>query len=342
MNKKKITFLGLMMLAVGLIITGCTNESEDSDNGDKEEVIAFDVGHTLSPGSPRDETVLKFKEVLEEKSDGQMTINNFPQSQLGGEVEMQEAVQSGNQDIAFTSSSTLANISEEFSILDLPYLFDDLEQANSILRSEPGDLLLDKLSDLDMVGLGYAETVDRNVFANEAIEKAEDMAGLKIRIIEAPGYVETFKALDAQPTPMAYSELYTSLQQGVVDGGDTSADQFVMDKFVEVSDHFSLTGMNYIAIVGIMSESAWEDLTSEQQKIVQEAFDEASEFAPKEFDEQIEEYLQEMEDEGVNIIEPDIDSFKEATEDVSAKLIEDIPNGQELYDSIQQAKEEAK
>lgn len=336
MIKKKFAVLLAMTLGASAALAACGDEGTSSSGGGSGEVIEFDLGHTLVPGSPRDEAVQVFKEALEEKSDGTMTINSFPQSQLGGEVEMQEAVQSGNQDIVFTSSSTLANIVPEFGILDIPYLFDDLDEASEKLRSDAGQKLLDLLPEKDLVGLGFVETVDRNVFTDKPINKAEDLQGLKIRVIEAPGYVETYKALGAQPTPMAYSELYTSLQQGVVDGGDTSADQFVMDRFAEVKDHFSLSGMNHIAIVAVMSKSVWDDLTEEQQAIVQEAFDEASAFAPEEFSKQREQYLQEMKDEGVTVVETDKESLKKATEEVKAKLIEGTPNGQELFDAFEE------
>jgi TRAP-type transport system periplasmic protein len=339
MVKKRLVFLSSLMLTAGIFLAGCGDKKTASDG---EDVIEFNAGHTLSPGSARHEALVKFKEALEEKSDGKMTINIFPKSQLGGEVEMQEAAQSGNQDIVFTSSSTLANIAKEFSVLDLPYLFDSLDEANEVLRTDAGKLLLDVLPEKGLIGLGYSEMVERNVFTKKEINEAKDMQGLKLRIIESPGYVETYKSLATQPTPMAYSELYTALQQGVVDGGDTSPDQFVMDKFIEVSDYFNLTRMNYIAIVAVMSKSVWDDLTSEQQSIVQEAFDVASEFAPKEYKKQSDKYLEEMKKEGVKVVEPNIDSLKEATKDVKSKIIGDIPNGQELYDSIQKAKEENK
>ncbi len=235
-------------------------------------------------------------------------------------------------------SSTLANIAKEFSILDLPFLFDNLDEANKVLRTDAGTQLLDLLPEKGLIGLGYSEMVERNVFAKKAINEAKDLQGLKLRIIEAPGYVETYKSLATQPTPMAYSELYTALQQGVVDGGDTSPDQFVMDKFIEVSDYFNLTRMNYIAIVALMSKSVWDGLTKEQQTIVQEAFAVASDFAPQEYKRQSDKYLEEMKKEGVEVIEPNRDSLKEMTKDVKSKIIGDIPNGQELYDSIQKAK----
>lgn len=342
MLNKKLLFLLISILTVGVVLVGCGNDEKASSSTGEDKVIEFNAGHTLSPGSARDNTLQKFKEALEEKSGGKMTINIFPQSQLGGEVQMQEAAQSGNQDIVFTSSSTLANLAPEFGILDLPFLFGSLEEANRVLRSDAGAQLLELLPEKGLIGLGYSETVDRNVFANKPIHTAKDLAGLKIRIIESPGYVETYKAVKAQPTPMAYSELYTSLQQGVIDGGDTSADQFVMDKFMEVSDYFSLTQMNYIAIVAVMSKDVWDKLTPDQQTIVQEAFNEASDFAPEEFERQRAQYLEEMKAKGVEVIEPDSASLKEATEGVQSKIIGSIPNGQELYDTFQKEKENLK
>ncbi|ARD49057.1 TRAP transporter substrate-binding protein [Sporosarcina sp. P33] len=336
MLKRNAKFIFLFSIITSLFLAACSgNDDNASAEGGKTKKIEFTAGHTLTPDSARHKAMEKFKEALEEKSDGTMTLKLFPQSQLGGEVEMQEAAQSGNQDIVFTSSSTLVNLAPEFSVLDLPYIFNDMDHANKALRSDAGTQLLDLLPDHQLVGLGYLEAVERNIFSNKPIKKAADIKGMKNRVIQSPVYVKTYKALGSQPTPMAYSELYTALQQGVVDGGDASADQFVLDKFVEVSDYYNITKMNYIPMVGIMSKSVWDGLTEEQQEIVQSSFDVASEFAPEEFERQVNSFLEEMKEKGIEVIEPDIDSFKEATEQVKTKILKDIPSGNDLYEAFQ-------
>ncbi|MBP1930936.1 TRAP transporter substrate-binding protein [Ammoniphilus resinae] len=350
MKKMLSAFVLVPTLAMGTILSGCGNQSEATNsnttssskgtksNSTPEKVVELNIGHTLSPESHWNLTALKLKELVEAKSNGSMIVNVFPQSQLGGEVKMIQALRTGTQALVFTAQATLANTVPEYSIFDLPYLFDDIDQANQVLRGEAGDLFLDMLPKYDLVGLGWTATMERDVFSNKPIEKVDDMSGFKIRIMQAPGYVKAYEALGAQPTPMAYSEVYLSLQQGVVDGADTSPDQFIMDKFIEVAKYFNLTHVHYLPTVALASKKVWDNLTPEQQKILQESMDEASEFGVKEYKKQYDEGIEKMEEAGVTVVETDTESLKDASEKVHDELIKEIPDGQKLFDAIQEAK----
>lgn len=191
-----------------------------------------------------------------------------------------------------------------------------------------------------MVGLGWFSAIERDVFGDRAINSAKDMEGLKIRVIQSPGYVESYKALGAQATPMAYSELYLALQQEVIDAGETTPDQFVSDKFIEVSKYFNLTRINMLPALLIMSKSRWDSLSKDEQKMIREAADEAMAYARDYYKKVYDEGMKTMEEEGTVIVRPnDIESLVQATRAVSQELIDKAPNGQELYDAVIDAKQ---
>lgn len=301
--------------------------------------LDMNVGHTLTTDSPFHVGAQKFADILKEKSNGDINVTVFPHSQLGGELTMIQGAVAGTTDLLITGQPTLNNTVKEFLVFDAPYLFDSVEQANEILNGPVGDKFLDVLPKYGLVGLGWFSAIERDVFGDRAINSVEDMEGLKIRVIQSPGYVESYKALGAQATPMAYSELYLALQQDVIDAGETTPDQFVSDKFIEVSKYFNLTRINMLPALLIMSKSRWDTLSEDQQKMVQEAADESMAYARDYYKKVYDEGLKTMEEEGTIVVKPsDIDSLVQATRAVSQELIDEAPNGQELYDAVVEAK----
>jgi TRAP-type transport system periplasmic protein len=156
--------------------------------------------------------------------------------------------------------------------------------------------------------------------------------------LQAPGYVKTYEDLGAQPSPMAYGEVFLAVQQGVINGADVPPDQFVMDRFVEVAKYYNKTKIHYVPIVVAISKMQWDSMTPDQQKALQEATDEALDFGREYNKTYYDKYYEEMEKAGVEIVEPDIDSFKEATRGSYDAILKDVPNGQELLKAIQDAK----
>ncbi|MGO4839087.1 TRAP transporter substrate-binding protein, partial [Rhizobiaceae sp. 2RAB30] len=196
------------------------------------------IGHTLNPSSHYHVAAEKFKEVVEAKTGGQIKVSLFPQSQLGGEVKMLQAARVGAVDLVVTSSAPLENTVPEAAILSLPYLFDNLDEADKVLQGDAGRHFLDYLPSRGLVGLTFLSAIERSVYTSKKpIKTLADIANLKLRVLQSPTYVAAFEAFGAQPTPMAYSEVYLALQNGVVDGAENSPDTFVMDRMVEVSKY---------------------------------------------------------------------------------------------------------
>jgi TRAP-type transport system periplasmic protein len=345
--KKKFSMILTTVLAGGMLLAGCGQEATSSNTGangdkapDKKEakVININLGHTLTDNSERQEVALKLAELAKEKSDGTINISIFPSGQLGGEVKQIQSVRSGTQGMLFTSSAALTNTVPEYFTFDLPYLFDSAEQVDKILAGDVGKQYLDMLEQHDMVGLGFAWPNERNIFSDKPIKSPADLKGFKTRVLQAPGYVKTYEDLGAQPSPMAYGEVFLAVQQGVINGADVPPDQFVMDKFAEVAKYYNKTKIHYVPIVVAISKMQWDSMTPDQQKALQEATDEALDFGREYNKTYYDKYYDEMEKAGVEIVEPDIDSFKEATKGSYDAILKDVPNGQELLKAIQEAK----
>jgi len=348
MKKNKIlSTVAAVSLAMGTILTGCggadTAQSSGNDQkpaGDQQQAqtIELNLGHTLAPDSHYHAMATKLAELVEQKSNGTIKVTVFPQSQLGGEVKMIQGARTGTVGALITAQAPLTNTVPEYSIFDLPYLFDSIDQANEVLDGPVGDKFLDMLPEHGMVGLGWLSVMERSVFSNKPINSPDDMKGFKVRVMQSPGYVKAYEALGAQPTPMAYSEVYLSLQQGVVDGADTSPDQFVMDKFVEVSKYFNRTAVHYLPALLVVSKSKWDAMTPDQQKALQEAADEALAYGKEYYKKSFDESLAKAKEAGVEVIDTDLESMKKATQPVYESLLKEIPNGQALFDEIQAAK----
>lgn len=300
--------------------------------------LDMNLGHTLTLDSPFHIGAAKFAELLKERSGGEINITVFPHSQLGGEVTMIQGAQMGTEDVFVTGQSPLTNVAKEFLIFDIPYLFDSVAQANEVLNGEVGDQFLDLMDAYNLKGLGWLSTMERNVFASRAINTAEDFSGMKLRVIQSPGYVDSYSALGAQATPMAYADLYLALQQGVIDGADTSPDQFVSDKFIEVSKFYNVTRVHYMPALLVMSKHRWDSFSPDEQVMVQQAADDAMAHAQAYYAEVYAKGMDAIRAAGVTIVEPDVETLKAATAEVAQQLISQIPNGQALYDAVLAAK----
>lgn len=302
--------------------------------------LEVSLGHTQPTNSSYDLTARKFADLVTEKSKGEIKINLFPSSQLGGEVKMIQAARIGSLDMVITSQAVLGPTIKEYTIFDIPYLFDDTVQGNKVLASPVGRKYLDMLPKYNLIGLDFLYVIERDILtAKKPVRNAHDFQGLKLRVLQAPGYVKTIEALGAQPTPMAYGEVYLALQQGVVDGSDFGPESVALDKFTEVAKYFNLTKMQYLPALMVFSKTKWEALTPEQQKIIQEASTETmTKYAPDIYQQVNDKALQDMKAAGMTIIESDRADVKEAVREVKTTLLNGIPNGQSLYDEIQAAK----
>lgn len=300
--------------------------------------VSLNVGHTLAPDSHYQIAVTRMAEIAAKKSNGEIKINVFPQSQLGGEVKMIQAARTGGLDMFITAQAPLTNTVKAYSLFDMPYLFDSVDQANKVLSGPVGKEFLDMLPKYNLVGLGWLSVMERNVFSSKPIRTDKDMAGMKLRVMQSPGYVKAYESFGAQPTPMAYGDVYMALQQGVVDGADTSPDQFVMDKFVEVSKYYNITKVHYLPALLIVGKPTWDKLSDGQKKVLQEAADEGLAESRAYYKKSYADSIAAMQKAGVKVVEPNAAALKQTSAKVNEGLLSAIPDGKKLFDKVQAAK----
>ncbi|QEM83131.1 TRAP transporter substrate-binding protein [Halomonas binhaiensis] len=279
-------------------------------------VQTINVGHTLSDNSHYSAGVDAFKAKLEELSTGEFVVEEHTSGSLGGERAMIEGLQIGTIDAVITSTGPLGNFVPQSYVLDLPFLFDDYDHARCVLDSEIGQELLDKVGEHDLVGLAWSENGFRHMTNNvRDIKTPQDDAGLKIRTMENEVHMAAFKAMGAHPTPMAFPELFTALQQGTVDGQENPISVILTSNLWEVQDHLSLTGHVYSPAIMLGSPILWDGLNDEQKGWFIEAARAGAE-ATREMVSRLEtEGVDELESKGMSVVR-DIDKapFREAVQ----------------------------
>ena len=279
MKKKLGLLVGTVALAFGLVACGSgdtSTETKDGNTGDvkqeKVEVKTMRAGIGLNDQHPQYKGLLKFKEIVEEQTDGAIKVETYHSGQLGDDRTMTEALQLGSQEITVPSTAVIANFIPEFSVFDIPFLFPNEQVADAVLGGEVGEGLLEKLEAQNLVGLGYWENGFRDLTNSvRPVATIEDFRGLNIRTMENQLHLEAFRALGANPTPMAFTELFTALQQGTVDGQENPYATIYLQKFFEVQDYVSDTHHIYSPWVFLVSKPFFDGLTPEQQEIVTEA-----------------------------------------------------------------------
>jgi tripartite ATP-independent transporter DctP family solute receptor len=233
-------------------------------------------GHLQNKDHPVSAGTNKFAQVVEQKSGGRIKVREFPNSSLGSELQQQAALQGGTQEMMSASTTTLVGIVKEFGVFDFPFLFASDKQADAMLDGPIGKRLLDRLPEHGLVGLAYWENGFRNVTnSKHPITRAEDLAGLKIRVMQNPVYIDTFKTVNANPVPMAFGELFTALESKAVDAQENPYSIILGNKFNEVQKYLSITRHSYNAFIVLMSKKFWDSLPPADKKLVQDAAVEA-------------------------------------------------------------------
>lgn len=349
--KKKLSLLfGTLALAIGLVGCGSedtsTNQKEGSTDEVKEEnveVKTMRAGIGLNDQHPQYKGLLKFKELVEEQTDGAIIVETYHSGQLGDDRTMTEALQFGSQEITVPSTAVIANFIPEFSVFDIPFLFPNEQVADAVLGGEVGEALLEKLADQNLVGLGYWENGFRDLTNSvRSVATIDDFKGLKIRTMENQLHLEAFRALGANPTPMAFTELFASLQQGTVDGQENPYATIYLQKFFEVQDYVSNTHHIYSPWVFLVSKSFFDDLTKEQQEIVTEAAYESGAYQREMNRAATDEYLENLIAEGMTFTEitPEarqemVDKIQPVVEKFSSQIGEEIV--EEVFQAVADA-----
>jgi len=293
-----------------------------------KNVKIMNIAHGLPTNHPVHKGIEYFADRVEFYSGGSLQFEVFPNGQLGSETQTLEQMQSGTLDAAKLGGATLGSFTPTAKVFSLPYLFRSGDHYWAVLNGEIGQDLLDSLSrnaagkPSGFRGLSYYDAGSRNFYAKKAITKPEDLKGLKIRVMNDPVAIDTMKALGASPTPISWGELYTALQQGVVDGAENNPPSYVSSRHFEVCKEFSFDHHSRIPDVLMISEDTWSALSEEEQEWVQKAASESSDYQRQAWEQGVNDALAQMEAEGVTIHEVDIEPFIEATESVREKYAE--------------------
>lgn len=228
---------------------------------------------------PQAQGAQKFADLVAAKTNGRIAVKLFPGGTLGGDLQTVSALQGGTVEMTVLNAGILSAQAKEFGIYDFPFLFATPQEADAVTDGPFGKKLLDKLAAKNLVGLGYWELGFRNLTnSKKPITKAEDIAGLKIRVIQSPIYIDMFNALGANAVPMPFPELYTAMEQKAVDGQENPFSTILSSKFAEVQKHLTVTRHMYNPQAVIVSKKFWDSLNAADQKAVSEAMAEATTF----------------------------------------------------------------
>lgn len=243
-------------------------------NANAQEVV-LKYGELNPDNHPMTVVAKEFARLVEEKSGGEMVIDIYPSSQLGDERTVLQGLQMGAVDMFRSNAVSLGDFgATKANLFSLPYLFRDRDHLWTVLNSEIGDDILADVeaSGTGMVGLGFMEEGQRNFFFRSApVSDLAGMKGKKIRVPQTQILIDTVKAFGASPTPISYSELYSSLQTGVVDGAENPPTGYLANNFYEVAPYYMIDGHTYSPSIMVISEISWNRLSPEQQDILKEA-----------------------------------------------------------------------
>lgn len=298
-----------------------------------EPKVTLRLSHSLAPTHPYHLGSVRFAELVAEKTNGEVKIDIFHSAQLGDERANIEDLQLGTLDIAVSSTGPLGNFVSDYLILDLPFLFKDYKHAHAVLDGPIGQSLIDKLADVDIVGGAFWENGFR-VMTNSKrpINTVDDCNGLKLRCMENQVHIDAFSALGLDPTPMAFSELYTALQQNVIDGQENPLAVIYFNGLYEVQPNLALTNHVYSASMILFSKQMFDKLDPKYQTALLEAAKETAPYERQQCEDGENAQVADMESKGIKVTRPDLSVFQAAMPKVYEKYAPQF--GQENIDAI--------
>jgi len=261
--KKISVLLGMLLLSVSAMSVA--------------EPIVIKFSHVVAPDTPKGKAAEKFKQMVEERSKGAMKVEVYPNSQLYKDREELEALQLGAVQMLAPSMAKFGPLgAREFELFDLPFVFPNKETLYRTMDGVVGKRLFNKLETKGIVGLAYWDNGFKQMSANKPMHKVADFNGLKMRIQSSKVLDAQMKALGAMPQVMAFSEVYTALQQGVVDGTENPLSNIYTQKMHEVQKHMTLSDHGYLGYAVITNKKFWDGLTADQRSLISQAMKEAT------------------------------------------------------------------
>ncbi|MDY3124714.1 TRAP transporter substrate-binding protein [[Pasteurella] aerogenes] len=267
-------------------------------------------------------------------SDGELKIRIYPDAQLGSQRESLELVQKGAIALAKSNAAELEAFSKPYGVYNLPYLFTNKTQYHKVLESAIGKNILASSKDNGFIGLAYLDAGARSFYAKKAIKTPADLKGLKVRVQPSPTAVNMVKFLSGNPTPLAYGELYTALQQGVVDAAENNIPSYTLSRHNEVAGVFSEDEHAMVPDVLVVSTKVWNSLNEKDQKALQQAADEAAVEMQKLWNASENAERESAVKQGVTFVEVDKTAFQKAVEPMYEELQKSDPETYKVLEEI--------
>lgn len=305
--------LSVLLLVLTLLIAGCNQHHNDH--------VVLRLGHSLDPQHSVHKAMVYMAKRLAEYSHGTMELKIYPGSQLGSEREMIELLQIGSLAMTKVSASPLEGFAPAMKIFSIPYVFRDNAHYWRVLNSDVGESLLEGLESYRLKGLGYYDAGSRSFYTTDRpIYTPGDLKGLKIRVLNSPTAVATVRALGAAATPVSWGELYTALQQGVVDGAENNPPSYYLSRHYEIARYYTLDEHTSVPDVILCSLAVWNSLTPQQQTWLRQAMADSVTYQRQLWKASSEASLEAVIKEGVTVIRPDKQAFVDAVQPLHDSL----------------------
>ena len=327
---KRITAL-LLAATIGFSAIGCSKV-----DGAEKKVKVIRVAHGQNEEHPQHKAMLEFEKYVEEKTNGDIDVQIFPNELLGATAQAVELAQTGAVDLVIGGLGTLEAFNSSYTVLNLPYIMDSTEHYHEVMNDEEiiGPVY-ESTRQSGFVGLTWFDAGVRNIYTTKKpIMEPDDLKGLKIRVQTSPTNVKMLQALGASPTPMSFGEVYTGLQQNVIDGAENNELALINNKHGEVAKHYSYNMHAMLPDILIASTSLLDNkLTKEEAQIVMEAADYANKFEVELWEDAAADAKAKAEEMGVQFYYPDIKPFQEKMKDLHAEYTKD-EDMKAVYDKI--------
>ena len=331
-NKVK-KFLGSLFIGSLLVLsTACggvgfstpdPTPAESGNVGTETEAKShnFRLAHNLAEDHPVHLGLAKFAEIVEERSEGQLTFDIFANGVLGNEREVLEQVQAGAVDITKVSAASLESFSSQYAVFSLPYVFADEDHFFTSMDSDIVTELFDATIEDGFVGLTWYDSGARSFYTKDKpIMHPDDLKGLRIRVMDSQTQIEMMEALGGAPTPLPFGEIYTALQSGVVDGAESNPTALTGGgKHGEVAKAFSFDEHARIPNIVVISSQVWNELTEEQQQLLRDAAKESTEYQKVVWAQAVDQAIEDAKALGVEFFYPDQQPFFEAVQPMHEK-----------------------
>ncbi|HSX91460.1 MAG TPA: TRAP transporter substrate-binding protein [Hydrogenophaga sp.] len=303
----------------------------------KPRMIRF--GYGLNEDSNQGRAVKLFAQEVEKASGGKMRVRAIGAAALGSDVQMQQALIGGAQEMMVGSTATLVGITKEMAIWDTPFLFNNAQEADAVLDGPVGQKVMDKLQDKGLVGLVYWENGFRNLTNNKrAVAKLEDLDGIKLRVMQNNVFIDSFKTLGANAVPLPFSELFTALETKTVDGQENPYNTILSSKFYEVQKYLTVTNHVYSPWIVTVSKKWWDQLSKDEQKVLMDAAKKSRDFERQDTRTEADKALADLKGKGmqINQLSPaEANRMREKLASVNAGISANV--GEDLWKETQAA-----